>query len=111
MEEIVLVEDVLATVAPAVTAAPTVAEKAVYGLGVAALGMITVFAGLIILIVFITLLGKITSKGSKKKNESKSGEVMSVYKIIMIFGNNIVSSKYAVQINVGGISLDVINYS
>ena len=37
--------------------------------------MLTVFAGLIILIVFITLLGKITSKGSKKKNESKSGEV------------------------------------
>ena len=75
MEEIVLVEDFLATVAPAVTAAPTIAEKAVYGLGVAALGMITVFTGLIILIVFITLLGKITSKGGKKKNESKSGEV------------------------------------
>ena len=75
MEEILLVEDVLEAVAPVATAAPTIAEKAVYGLGVAALGMITVFTGLIILIVFITLLGKITVKGTKKKNNPAGGEV------------------------------------
>ena len=50
-------------------------DKLFFGLGVAALGMITVFAGLVILIVFITLLSKFTAKEGKKKNESKSGEV------------------------------------
>ena len=71
-----MVEEVVATLAPAATAAPSLAGKLGYGLGVAALGMITVFAGLIILIVFITLLTKFTAKGEgKKKNESKPVEV------------------------------------
>ncbi|MBR3873488.1 MAG: OadG family protein [Clostridia bacterium] len=50
-------------------------DKLFFGLGVAALGMITVFSGLVILIVFITLLSKFTAKEGKKKTESKSGEV------------------------------------
>ena len=47
-------------------------EKLLYSLGVAALGMVTVFVGLIILIAFITFLTKVTTAGSKKKTESKS---------------------------------------
>ena len=68
-------EMIMETVAPVATAAPSIAEKAVTGLGVAVLGMLTVFAGLVILIVFITLLGKFTAKGGKKKNNTPSGEV------------------------------------
>ena len=64
MEELVLVEEVLETVAPE---APSLASRLVESLGVAALGMITVFSGLVILIVFITLLTKFTVGGSKKK--------------------------------------------
>ena len=60
MEELVLVEEVLEK-------APSLASKLVESLGVAALGMLTVFAGLVILIVFITLLTKFTMAGSKKK--------------------------------------------
>ena len=53
-------------------------DKIFFALGVAVLGMLTVFVGLIILIAFITLLTKFTAAGdSKKKNESKSGEVKS----------------------------------
>ena len=72
MEEIVLVEEAVETVA---AAAPSLGAKAVESLGVAALGMITVFAGLVILIVFITLLTKFTAAGSKKKTDSQSSEV------------------------------------
>ena len=51
-------------------------EKLLYGLGVAALGMITVFAGLVILIVFIKILSGITNAGqNKKKTKSKSAPV------------------------------------
>ena len=51
-------------------------DKIFFGLGVAALGMITVFAGLIILIAFITILSKVTAASdSKKKNKPASGEV------------------------------------
>ena len=51
-------------------------EKLLYGLGVAALGMITVFAGLVILIVFIKILSGITNAGqNKKKNKPKSAAV------------------------------------
>jgi len=51
-------------------------DKVLFSLGVAALGMITVFAGLVILIVFIMLLSKFTAKGEgKKKTDSKSVEV------------------------------------
>ena len=51
-------------------------DKVFFSLGVAALGMITVFAGLVILIAFITILTKFTAKGeTKKKNNPKSGEV------------------------------------
>ena len=54
-------------------------DKILFGLGVAALGMITVFAGLVILIVFITILTKFTAKGeSKKKTNTKSSEVKAV---------------------------------
>lgn len=48
-------------------------DKLFFGLGVAALGMITVFTGLIILIAFITLLSKAGSAAqSKKKTDSQS---------------------------------------
>ena len=50
-------------------------DKLLESLGVAALGMMTVFVGLVILIVFITVLTKVTAAEGKKKNESKSGEV------------------------------------
>ena len=51
-------------------------DKLLESLGVAALGMMTVFVGLVILIVFITVLTKVTAAAEgKKKNESKSGEV------------------------------------
>ena len=43
-------------------------ENIIFGLGVAALGMITVFAGLVILIGFIKLLTSLTG-GSKKKEK------------------------------------------
>ena len=55
-------------------------EKLLYSFGVAALGMITVFAGLVILIAFITMLTKLTTAGGKKKTESKSVEVKSAAK-------------------------------
>ena len=50
-------------------------EKLLYSLGVAVLGMVTVFAGLVILIAFITMLTKFTTAGGKKKTESKSVEL------------------------------------
>ena len=50
-------------------------EKLLYSLGVAVLGMVTVFAGLVILIAFITMLTKLTTAGGKKKTESKSVEL------------------------------------
>ncbi len=68
-------EMIMETVAPVATAAPSIAEKAVTGLGVAVLGMLTVFAGLVILIAFISLLSKFTGKDNKKKNNTPSGEV------------------------------------
>ena len=49
-------------------------EKLLYSLGVSLLGIGTVFAGLIILIVFISTLTKFTA-GGKKKTESQRGEV------------------------------------
>ena len=55
-------------------------EKLLYSLGVAGLGMITVFAGLVILIVFITLLTKATTAGGKKKPEPKAAEPKPVEK-------------------------------
>ena len=54
-----MVEEVIATVAPVIPAAaeaPSLAGKFVESLGVAVLGMMTVFAGLIILIVFMLFL-------------------------------------------------------
>lgn len=42
-------------------------ENLTFSFGVTLLGMITVFLGLVILIVFITVLGKITSRAEKKK--------------------------------------------
>ena len=42
--------------------------KLIDALGVTVLGMATVFVGLIILIVFISILAKVTAKASKKKN-------------------------------------------
>lgn len=71
-------EMIMETVAPVATAAPSIAEKAVTGLGVAVLGMLTVFAGLVILIAFISLLSKFTGKDNKKKNNTPSGEVKKV---------------------------------
>ena len=50
-------------------------DKALFGLGVAVLGMMTVFAGLIILIVFISILSKFTAASDKKKNDPKPGKV------------------------------------
>lgn len=55
-------------------------EKLLYSLGVAVLGMVTVFAGLVILIAFITLLTKLTTAGGKKKTESKSAQLKAVSK-------------------------------
>jgi len=49
-------------------------EKLLYSLGVSLLGIGTVFAGLIILIAFITVLTKFTA-GGKKKTESQRSEV------------------------------------
>lgn len=51
-------------------------EKLMYGLGVAALGMITVFAGLLILIIFIKILTAFTGAAQgKKKTNTKSAPV------------------------------------
>ena len=55
-------------------------EKLIFSLGVTGLGMGTVFAGLIILIVFIGVLSKMTGAASKKKTESKSVELKPVNK-------------------------------
>ena len=47
-------------------------DKLFFGLGVSVLGMVTVFVGLVILIVFISILSKVSgSAGSKKKNDPK----------------------------------------
>ncbi len=46
-------------------------DNIIFGLGVAALGMITVFAGLVILILFITLLTAV-SGGTKKEKKQKT---------------------------------------
>ena len=54
-------------------------DKILFSLGVAVLGMATVFVGLIILIVFISVLSKVTNTG-KKKNESKPGKVTTAAK-------------------------------
>ena len=53
-------------------------ESLLYSLGVALLGMVTVFCGLVILIAFITLLTKLTTAGGKKKPAAKPVEVKSV---------------------------------
>lgn len=53
-------------------------DKILYSLGVAALGMITVFAGLIILIVFISILSKFTAATVNKKKNNKPGQVKKV---------------------------------
>ncbi|MBE5813594.1 MAG: hypothetical protein E7320_00105 [Clostridiales bacterium] len=45
-------------------------ENIIFGLGVAALGLITVFVGLIILILFLKLLGAVSSTGSKAKKKA-----------------------------------------
>lgn len=45
-------------------------ENIIFGLGVAALGMITVFAGLVILIGFIKLLTSFTGGGKKKEKKT-----------------------------------------
>ena len=42
-------------------------ENLTFSFGVTLLGMITVFLGLVILIAFITVLGKVTSRAEKKK--------------------------------------------
>ena len=47
-------------------------ENIIFGLGVAALGMITVFAGLVILIVFIKLLTSFTGGSKKKEKKQKA---------------------------------------
>lgn len=47
-------------------------ENIIFGLGVAALGMITVFAGLIILIAFIKLLTSFTGTAAKKERKQKA---------------------------------------
>lgn len=46
-------------------------------LGVTVLGIATVFAGLVILIVFISILARVTSKTSKKKTDSGAKSVKS----------------------------------
>lgn len=53
-------------------------DRILFGLGVAALGMITVFVGLFILIAFISILSKCTAAASKKKNDPQPGEVKAV---------------------------------
>ena len=50
-------------------------DKLIESLGVAALGMITVFAGLVILIAFITILSKVTTAAEGKKKNENRGEV------------------------------------
>ena len=52
-------------------------EKLMFSLGVTGLGMAVVFAGLIILIAFISVLAKATTSGSKKKTEPSKGAVKS----------------------------------
>lgn len=48
-------------------------ENIIFGLGVTALGMVTVFAGLIILILFLTLLSLFS--GNKKKEKKAPAKV------------------------------------
>ncbi len=62
-------------------------EKLLYSLGVALLGMVTVFAGLIILIAFISMLTKVTTAGGKKKTESKSVELKPASKTEEVSGD------------------------
>lgn len=51
-------------------------DKIIFGLGVSILGMVTVFAGLVILIAFINILSKVTATAEgKKKNKPSAGEV------------------------------------
>ena len=51
-------------------------DKIIFSLGVALTGMLTVFAGLVILIGFITVLTKVTTAAEgKKKNKTESGKV------------------------------------
>jgi sodium pump decarboxylase gamma subunit len=45
-------------------------ENIIFGLGVTALGMITVFAGLVILILFLKLLGALSGTGKKEKKKT-----------------------------------------
>ena len=52
-------------------------EKILFGLGVAALGLITVFAGLLILIIFIKILSSFTAGKSKKKTKPNANAVKS----------------------------------
>lgn len=44
-------------------------ENIIFGLGVAVLGMLTVFAGLVILILFLKLLGALSGTGKKEKKQ------------------------------------------
>lgn len=82
-------------------------EKLLYSLGVAVLGMVTVFAGLVILIAFITLLTKLTTAGGKKKTESKS-EVKSAAKTEDVPGDVMAAITAAVSAYDGAPSPEVV---
>ena len=52
-------------------------ENIIFGLGVTALGMVTVFAGLIILILFLTLLSLFSGNKKKEKKQKAPAKAQS----------------------------------
>lgn len=88
-------------------------ENIIFGLGVAALGMITVFAGLVILIVFIKLLTGFTGNAGKKEKKMPAkteaakasdtgevpGEVLAAITAALAMNNEAVSAEVVAAIS------------
>lgn len=86
-------------------------EGFIFGLGVTVLGMVTVFVGLIILIIFLKLLGIISNTGSKKKAPAKAapakttgtdevpGEVLAAITAALAMNNEAASAEVVAAIS------------
>lgn len=84
-------------------------DKLIFGLGVSVLGMVTVFVGLIILIVFISILSKFSgSAATKKKAEPKQGAVKPAAGTQEVSGEVMVAITAALSAYDGAPSPDVV---
>lgn len=83
-------------------------EKSVFGLGVAVLGMITVFSGLLILIVFIKFLSASMGKATKKTKEKQPAKAEATPKKEEVPADVLVAITAALAANNETVSPDVV---